>query len=130
MNPILQKIIRKATVLVLIASTVSFVVTDKHFAVGVVLSGTLLIGSFVFGNILTASTLGEEDADGVASAGAPMNVPLLLLFKFLIVGGGAFALLSYFPPLSIVLGGGTLVLAISLDAMQQLKATTGEANGI
>jgi hypothetical protein len=130
MNPILQKIIRKATLLVLISSIVSCVVADKHFAAGVVLSGMLLIGSFMFGNILTASALGGEDADGDPSPGAPMNIPLLILFKFLIVGGGAYALLSTFPPLSIVLGGGMLVLAISFDAMQQLKTTTGEFNGI
>ena len=120
----IQTIIRKATLLLLVVAGVSAAVMDVHFATGVVLSGVLLVGSFLFGSALTTA------ADAEGEDRSSLKVPLLLTLKFPIVGGGALLLLSHYPPLSVLIGGGMLVMAISLDATQRLAAMTGEANGI
>lgn len=144
MNDLLQTIPRKATMLVIAAAGVSVAVADLHFAAGVVLSGLLLVGSFRFGAALLAdpepaadvSAGGAGDAaENAAPSPLSMRVPLLLSLKFPIVGAGTIALLYYFPPLSVLLGGGMLVTAIALDAVFRLikpqgRAATGEVNGI
>lgn len=120
----IQTITRKATALLVVVAGVSAALMGIHFATGVVLSGVLLVGSFLFGSALTTN------ADTEGSENTSLKVPLLLTLKFPIVGGGALFLLSNYPPLSVLIGGGMLVMAISLDATQRLAAMTGEANGI
>ncbi|MFT4974146.1 MAG: hypothetical protein ACI8S6_000028 [Myxococcota bacterium] len=124
MNDDLQMILRKATMLLIVAVVVSFVSWGGYFAGGVFSAGLLLVGCFLFGSILTSAA---DSTDSGTSAAASMKIPLLLTLKFPIVAGGAFVLLTYFPPLSVLLGGTVLVLAILLDALMRPAVTTGEA---
>lgn len=135
MNDLLQTIPRKATMLIVVAAGASMVFAGTHFAAGVALSGLLLVGSFRFGAALLADPEPAADDTADAAPAVSMRVPLLLTLKFPIVGAGAIALLYYFPPLSVLLGGAMLVTAIALDSVFRLikpeaVATTGEVNGI
>lgn len=81
----------------------------EHFATGVVATGLTMLGSLVMG----AYAMGRVERAAGASKKA-LAVPFVL--KMPIMLGAGWLLLSHFPPLSVILGGGTLVAAITLHA--------------
>jgi len=126
MNPFLQTTTHRATLLLFVVTAASVAVEGTWFAAGVLLGGLLPICSLIFGAMLTAPRPGAEGGMG---SGSPV-IPLLISLKFPLVGLLAIALLTTFPPLSVLIGGGLLVLVVVLNAVMRLHAPTGGANGI
>lgn len=76
-----------------------------RFALGVLATGLTMLGSLGIGALVTKRA--------AARPGAAL-VPFLLKMPLLL--GAGWLLLTNFPPLSVILGGGTLVGAITLHA--------------
>lgn len=113
-----RRIFRISTAILAVLSVCAAVMWGVDFALGVLLSGILMMVSLGAGWWLT-----QPDASGRI---AP-RIPLLLSFKFPLVMSGAFGLLALFPAPAVALGGVVLVAAITLDALLHLPTqTTGE----
>ena len=81
----------------------------QHFATGVVATGLTMLGSLVMG------AYAMKRVEGAAGASKKvLAVPFILKMPILL--GAGWLLLTHFPPLSVILGGGSLVAAITLQA--------------
>lgn len=78
-----------------------------RFALGVVATGLTMLGSLGIGALVTKRA---------AASGRPGAALVPFLLKMPMLLGAGWLLLTNFPPLSVILGGGTLVGAITLHA--------------
>lgn len=80
-----------------------------HFAAGGVATGLTMLGSLLLGALAMRRVAGAQGASTrVLAVPFVLKVPILL--------GAGWLLLNHFPALSVILGGGTLVAAITLHA--------------
>ena len=119
MKTTLQNIIRKAIALLAIGSVVAGAFGGTSAGIGFILGGLLMLGSFGAGYWMTS-----PDADGNYSQ---PRILALTTLKFPIVGFLGWVLLTRFPPAAVVVGGMTLVVAMSLDAWLSRVLTTPSA---
>ena len=87
------------------------------FALGVLASGLVMLGSLGLGALLV---------DRAAATGS-VGASLLITFKLPLVGIAVWLLLQRFPPLAVVAGGSVLVTAILLLSITRGRAASSEA---
>lgn len=103
----LRSIALLAFVLLLVGALGGLWFEGAHFALGVALTGGLMIASMGLG------ALAMRRVEGAAGAPPPL-LALPFLLKVPLIGVAGWLLLRSFPPLSVILGGGVLITAISL----------------
>lgn len=82
-----------------------------NFAAGFALTGLAMLASLGMGALAMRRV---EGAQGTGASSGALVVPFMLKLPLLL--GAGWLLLTRFPPLSVILGGGTLVAAITLHA--------------
>lgn len=107
-NPV-RSVLLTALALLVVGVVIALVKEGGHFAVGVLLSGLLPLLS------LGAGALALQRAEQSAHASSrALAAPFLLKLPLLL--GAGWLLLTYFPPLSVVIGAGVLVASITMNA--------------
>ena len=109
-QPTIRSILRWSGALLGTLVLVAFVVSGRDDALGVLVSGLVMLTSFMVGVRLT-NRLGNA-----ISAGASVRASALVMIKLPVLCVLIWALLTYFPPLSVVIGGSTVILAVLVQA--------------
>ncbi len=104
-----RSVVLTAIALLGVGVVVALVREGGHFAAGVLLSGLLPLASLGVGVLALQRA---EQSPGASSKA--LAIPFLLKMPLLL--GAGWLLLNWFPPLSVVLGVGTLVAAITMNA--------------
>jgi hypothetical protein len=110
-TPMIRSIIQLAVGLLSIGVLVAFIFVDGDAALGMLASGLVMMGSFVFGG-WTVARIGQ-----MASAGVSAGAAVVAVLKLPVLGLSLWMLFKNFDPLAVVAGGSVVMMSIVLATL-------------